>query len=107
MAAHGEVNNRHPLVFEFFFSAILHVQSHDLGISLFEPLLVHVEHARYYIRIVGVDRLDLLVFVDADAVGHGEARLGVHGDDAVEKKIGLQWNRRRLGQARMEKRGEV
>ena len=107
MAVHGKLNNRHPLVFELFVSIVLHVQPHDLGVSLCESLLVHVEHARYYVRIVGVDRLDLLVFVHADGVGLGEARLGVHGDGVVEKKIGLQWNRRRLGEARMGKRGVV
>ena len=107
MAAHGELNNHHPLVFELFVSAVLHVQPHDLGVSLYEPLLVHVEHARYYVRIVGVDRLDLLVFVDADVVGLGEAHLGVHGDDAVVKKLGLEWNQRRLGEARMGKRGAI
>ena len=46
MAAHGELNNRHPLVFEFLVFAVLHVQPHDLGVSLREPLLVHVEDPR-------------------------------------------------------------
>ena len=89
MPVHGKLNNRHPHVLELFVSAVLHVQPHDLGVSLCKPLLVQVKHARYYVRIVGVDRLDLLVFVDVDAVGLGEACLGVHGDNAVEKKIGL------------------
>ena len=92
MAAHGELNNHHPLVFELFVCAVLHVQPHDLVVSLCEPLLVHVEHARYYVRIVGVDLLDLFVFMDADAVG-----LGWGKEERYDKKIGLQWNRRKLG----------
>ena len=91
MAAHGELNNGHPLVFQGADAGVLNVQPHDLGVSSREPRHVHVEDPLQFCWIVGVDRLDLLIAVDGDIVHLREVVDGVHGDAAGEKKR-LEWN---------------
>ena len=86
MAAHGELNNGRPLVFQGLCTSVLHVQPHDLGVSSCEPRHLHVEDPLQFCWIVGVDRLDLLIAVDGDIVRLREVADDVHGDVAAEKK---------------------
>ena len=89
MAAHGNLNDGHPLVFVEAAEGVLHVQPHDLGVSFDEPLLVHVEYPLQFTRLVGVDNRDLLVAMDVDVELLGEEDLGVHGEGTGKKKLRL------------------
>ena len=104
MAAHGDLNEGHLLVILVAVPGVLHVQAHDLGVSFREPPLVHVEDLLQCCWVVGADHHDLLVAMDGDVVRLGEEVDGVHGDAAGEKKIILQWKRRRREEGKQRSR---
>ena len=106
MAAHGNLNDDHPLVFVEAAEGVLHVQSHDLGVSFSEPLLVHVEYPLQFARLDGVDHRDLLVAMDVEVELLGEEVLGGHGEGAGKKKLRLQL-RLEAEKMRSGKRGKI